>query len=498
MNVTSSTTMITIGENCRIEDLTINLTCTGSTDNVVLKGIVFGGTSSQTSKLRTSVVNVRNSTMSKLLTSTVTGVEFLGTGSLNSSSFSFNSLKGSTINIYSNGKGNKRGILVSNSNQASTRDLNVYVSPPVDTDSTGSYVGIETNDPTNNTGSIQIRSTTVGTKFPIVGEAYTGSDILQTTPSTIVDPTYLATAGIQVGPGSDLVTKSAGSKAFSTYIYPTIIYYSLRGTVTTGPVGGYLWPGTELVSGTYPDATIPPGYFRAQQPTIISGLSASLNIAPGGSNTVTVAIYYTPAATLSNTEASYTGYITSTTLHVSSAVIGTIEVGQTVSGLGIALNTYIVSGSGVTWTVFPSQTVGSIGSPIAIKNGIQASSFTGTINNGGGGNGTILTISSGLIGLVAIGQYVAGASVTAGTRITASTTNPLVWTVSTSQNRTGTIYTCGILPTPFTVTFGPTDVQKTSYNASTRLNTGDRIHLYVSHTHPGNLAEDLIAQIDLF
>ena len=500
MNVTSSTTMITIGENCRIEDLTINLTCTGSTDNVVLKGIVFGGTSSQTSKLRTSVVNVRNSTMSKLLTSTVTGVEFLGTGSLNSSSFSFNSLKGSTINVYSNGAGNKRGILVSNSNQASTRDLNVYVSSPVDTDSTGSYVCIETNDP-NNTGSIQIRTTTIGTKLPAnITETYTASDILQTTPSIINDPTYLASSGIQVGPGSDLVTKSAGGRGFTTYVYPTIIYYGLRGTITTGPAGGYLWPGTLTISNQYPDTTIPPAYFRAQQPTLISGLSGSLNKSPGGTNTLTIAVYYTPVATLSNTDSSYTGYITNTTLNVSSAVIGTIEVGQTLSGAGIALNTYIVSGSGVTWTIYPSQTIGSIGTQIAIKNRIQASSFTGTINNGAGGSGTILTISSGLIGQVAIGQYVAGGSVNAGTRITASTANPLVWTVNTSQNRSGTLYTCGILPTPFTITFGPTDTQKTFYNASTRLNTGDRIHLYMSYTNgsPNNLAEDVTSQIDLF
>ena len=118
MNVISSTTMITMGENCRVEDLTINLTCTGSSDNVVLKGLEFVGTSSQTSKLRTAVLNVTNSGMSKTLTSSVTGVEFSGTGLLNPSSFSFNSLKGSTINIYSNGKGNKRGILVSGSNQA--------------------------------------------------------------------------------------------------------------------------------------------------------------------------------------------------------------------------------------------------------------------------------------------------------------------------------------------------------------------------------------------
>jgi hypothetical protein len=182
-------------------------------------------------------------------------------------------------------------------------------------------------------------------------------------------------------------------------------------------------------------------------------------------------------------------------------VIGNIHVGQTVSGLGVALNTYIVSNISVnTWTVFPSQNVASIGSPIAIKNGVEASSFTGTINNGSGGNGTILTISSGLIGLVAIGQYVAGASVSTGTRITASTGDPYVWTVSNSQNISSrTLYTCGILPTPFTITFDSTDTKKTFYDASTRINTGDRIHLYVSYTGSNNnLAEDVTGQIDLF
>jgi len=41
LNVTNSATMITIGENCRIEDLTLNLTCTGSTNNVVLHLLTF-------------------------------------------------------------------------------------------------------------------------------------------------------------------------------------------------------------------------------------------------------------------------------------------------------------------------------------------------------------------------------------------------------------------------------------------------------------------------
>ena len=295
MNVTTPTIMITMGENCRVEDLTINLTCTGTADNVVLVGMLFGGTSSQTAKLRSCVLNVNNSSMSKLLTSTVTGIEFAGTGSLTTSNFSFNSLKGSTISVYSNGQGNKRGILVSNSNQASTRDLNVYVAAPPDTDSTGSYVGIETNDPANNVGSIQLRATTSGVVYPAVGQTYTASDILQTTPPIITNPTYLVSAGIQVGPGTDLVTKSAGSKGFSSYIYPTTLFYGLKGNITSTPSGGYLWPGTQAASaGVFPDPGLPAAYYRCQQPVLIAGLYCALNVAPGGATSVTWTVRVTP------------------------------------------------------------------------------------------------------------------------------------------------------------------------------------------------------------
>jgi hypothetical protein len=499
MNVSSSTTMITMGENCRVEDLTINLTCTGSTNNVVLKGIVFGGNSSQTSKLRTSVVNIQNSTMSKTLTSTVYGVDFSGpgTGSLNPSAFSFNSLKGSTINVYSNGQGKKRGVIVSNSNQASTRDINVFVAQPPDTDSTGSYVGVETDDSIGpNIGSIQLRSTTAGTVLPTINQLYTASDILQTTPATISDPTYLLSPGIQIGPGTDLVTKSAGGKGFSTYVYPTTIYYGLKGNITSAPSGGYLWPGTQTISaGQYPDSSIPAAFFRIQQPSIISGFSASLNSSPGGTNGLTLAIYYTPALTISTTAATYTGYTSGTTLTVSSLVSGTISVGQSVSGPGIALNTYIVSGSGLSWTIYPSQTIGSSGTPISLTNGSQSCIFTGSTS------GNTLTITSISTGAIAIGQYIAGSTILANTYITASTGNPLVWTINTSQNvSSATMYANGILPTPFILTFGPSETQKTFYNASTRLNTGDRIHLYNSYTSgsPTNAVHDITAQIDLF
>lgn len=291
LGVAADTTLLIMGENTRVEDLTLKLT---SASHYTLKGIVLGGTTTVTSKLRTCVLTVDNSGASVGGTSVVTGVEANGTGTLGSGSFSFNSLKGSTINVYSNGGGNKRGILVSGTNIISTRDMNIYVARPANTASTGSYVGVETAD-SSNTGSIQMRATTVGTVRPTAGQAYTASDILQTNPATITDPTYLASAGIQIGPGTDLVTKTAGGKGFSTYIYPTTVYYGLKGDIKTGTNGAYLWPGTMAISSNvFPDPDTPPAYYRIQQPTIISGMSAGLNIAPGGTNTVTLLLRYTP------------------------------------------------------------------------------------------------------------------------------------------------------------------------------------------------------------
>jgi hypothetical protein len=302
LGVTANTTLITMGENTRVEDLTLKLTSTG---HYTLKGVVFGGTTSITSKLRVCTVTVDNSAASYTGTSAVTGVEFSGTGTLGAGSFSFNSIKGSTINVYSNGGGTKRGVVVTNTNVTSTRDTNIYVAqPPNPTGATGSYVGVETNDPAQ-TGSIQLRSTTIGTVTPIAGNTYTASDILQTTPSNITNPTYLASAGIQVGPGVDLVTKTAGGKGFSTYIYPTTLFYGAIGTLNTSGNPGtgtpaYLWPGSVLIHGSggqfiqYPDVSATPPGYRVQQPLILSGMSASLNVAPGSGHTTTITVRKTP------------------------------------------------------------------------------------------------------------------------------------------------------------------------------------------------------------
>ena len=288
LNVTSDTSLITMGANTRLENVTMKLTSAGHRR---LVGLTFPGTTSVTAKLRTCVLTVDNSGATFDGTSDVTGVLFNGTGTLAAGSFSFNSLKGSTINVYSNGGGDKRGILVNNTNVTSTRDVNIYVAQPTTpgatgaTGATGSYVGVETAD-ASNLGSIQLRATTVGTVRPVAGNSYSASDILQTNPTTIIDPTYLTSAGIQVGPGTDLVTKSAGGKGFSAYNYPTTIYYGALGTMTNARRAGYMWPGTIIFSNTYPDTTVPVARYRVQQPAILVGISATCNLVPVGDSVV--------------------------------------------------------------------------------------------------------------------------------------------------------------------------------------------------------------------
>jgi hypothetical protein len=206
--------------------------------------------------------------------------------------------------------------------------MNIYVAQPTSTASTGSYVGVETAD-TNNTGSIQLRATTIGVVIPTGGQSYTASDILQTNPATITDPTYLVSAGIQIGPGVDLVTKSAGSKGFSTYIYPTTIYFGLRGDLKNGTSGGYMWPGTMVAAAGgsgFPDTGTPPAFYRVQQPALISGLSCGLAGAPGTGNTLTVLVRYTP----------FGGSITSTAFTVT---FGATDLVQNYYNASVRVNT---------------------------------------------------------------------------------------------------------------------------------------------------------------
>lgn len=372
-------TMLTMGENTRVEDLSLTLTSAEATTNLV--GVALPGTTSVTSKLRTSVVTVDNSGLAVGTTTNVYGVLCSGTGSLGLATFSFNMLKGGTLNVKSNGAGNKFGLYMpsSSASQISTRDMNIYVAAPTTATSTGLYVGIYTD---NNNSQVQVRTSSIaGSPYPAVAlklpvvirtdaniaalsgtptiqgvplvagnrvlvsaqtagidngiyivaagawtrsldyaagsaalgayafvdggtyvhtgwectttgnvgalaltfvQRYAGSDILQNAPQA-----GAGTNGIQIGPGTDLITRTAATHPFTTYVTPTTLIYGLNAGIASSAGGTvrYAWPGTLASTGDTTQI-----FYRFQQKTILQGIFINLRTAPGVGQSVVVTI----------------------------------------------------------------------------------------------------------------------------------------------------------------------------------------------------------------
>ena len=264
-------TLLTMGENTRVEDVTLTLTSTDATTNLV--GVRTPNTTSNTSKLRTCVVTVNNAGLAVGTTTNVYGILDDGTGTLGPATFSFNFTRAVTINVLSNGGGAKRGVYVTGANDITFRDTNIYVAAPTDAGSTGSYHGVET---TNNDSDCEFRTSSIS--GPSTAGGYTGSDLLQTAPTVGV----ITNKGIQLGPGVDLINKTAGGKPFTTYVTPTTILYGLQGAVNDAV--RYYWPGVQTAG----DAT--QVFYRFQQKSIVQGMSVNLRVAPGGANTVVVTV----------------------------------------------------------------------------------------------------------------------------------------------------------------------------------------------------------------
>ena len=282
-NLASNTTMITMGENTRVEDVSISL---ANTNHSTMVGVYFPQSTCVTAKLRTAVVTVDNSSASSGGTSDTTAVLVGGQNNYDESVFSFNFIRGCTLNLKTNGGGIKRGILVSTNSACSTRDTNVYVASPRDTSSTGSYVGIETRQISS---IIDLRTTAIS--GPIQTGSFQASDILQTN------------GMIRLSQGVELQTFTAANSSFTTTVYPTQFNYGVIGNLSNNdaamsnsPVSsiGYLWPGSlcsqQVITGPkpvagYPDSNI--GYIFIQQPTLLYGMFVSLASSPGnGSSTI--------------------------------------------------------------------------------------------------------------------------------------------------------------------------------------------------------------------
>jgi len=144
-------------------------------------------------------------------------------------------------------------------------------------------------------------------------------------------------------------------------------------------------------------------------PGIAEGtIITALGTGTGGTGTYTLNITNSTVSEVMNTTnpaATLNAQIIGSTLYVNTAS-GTIYLGQTIQGTGVAAQTVVTAfGTGTggvgTYTVSQTQTVPSL-----------AATYTASIS------GTTLTVSAVASGTVAVGQYVYGANVLGGTLIT--------------------------------------------------------------------------------
>ena len=286
----ANTTMITMGENTRLEDVTVNLY---NTNHSTMTAIYCPLSTCVTSKLRTVSITVDNSAASSTGSSDVTGMLCDGAINFDQNLFTTSLIRQAGVNVKSNGGGNKRAVLVSTNTCAFVRDTNFLCAPPTTGTSTGSYVGIETLQVSS---IIQIRTSAIS--GPNITGSFTASDILQTNGS------------INIGPGVDLITRSAGNSSFTTSVYPTTVFYGMVGQLsnnntamplsTIGGVTykqGYLWPGSiqaqenklapTRITG-YPDSNF--SYYRIQQNTLLYGMFTTLSGGPGTGNSTIIQV----------------------------------------------------------------------------------------------------------------------------------------------------------------------------------------------------------------
>jgi hypothetical protein len=135
LGVTADTTLVTMGTNTRVEDVSLRLTSSG---HFALVGVSLPGATSSTARLRVIIVEVDNGTAGAG-SSVVTGIDIRPT---TSPAATFDAVRAVTVSVNSTGSGAKRGILLSAAaGVANLRDVNLLVTKQGA--GAGTYVGAE-------------------------------------------------------------------------------------------------------------------------------------------------------------------------------------------------------------------------------------------------------------------------------------------------------------------------------------------------------------------
>jgi hypothetical protein len=245
----------------------------------------------------------------------------------------------------------------------------------------------------NGTNTASVAPTTAGTASPTAFTGYISSTTLTVTSviqgAVAIGQTLYVPLGVSGFNLESTITAGSGSSwtvsssqtvgsvtnpvTFVALSTPTQIatldfvqnktYSAILNGIPTAPTATSSF-GQGFITGTTLVVTSAPiGGFSTNQYVFGRGVAANTQITALGAG--------------SSSSASITGYLSGFNLTVSSVVSGSVATGQYLTGPGITFGTRITGGSGSTWTVDTSQTVGSVTNPIAINGWGAGSTGTG-------------------------------------------------------------------------------------------------------------------------
>ena len=253
LNTTSNTTLLTMGSNCRVEDMTFTLT---SVSDVSLTGVDWPSGSSLTSKLRGSVINVISSGTGS---NQIVGMLSAGTSATTYSSS--DAARSITVNVDASSSGVVRGLYMTGSNWFGMRDVNINARGTA-----SNIVGVE--------------STNAGAYASLKHCTIRGGD------GTGVRYDINRTAGTILLGSVDLVNNTANGNGFSVTTEGAITHYGTTGNFTNGTTY-YLVPGFAR-AGDLPSSTF--GIPVTQNMILFSGTFQVAPAVPAG-HSVTLTAY---------------------------------------------------------------------------------------------------------------------------------------------------------------------------------------------------------------
>lgn len=265
LNVTADTILITMGQNCRAENFTANLSSTG---NYNLIGVDFPNLTSTNAKLRNSIWTITSSASGS---PTILGVRSAGTSVTSYSTP--NAIQRSTFNVISSSLGITRGILVSGANRFAVRDIVVYARG-----SGSNIIGVETT----HVGAVfEVKTSTIGGESSGMGAVY--HDLNRTLGEIIVG-------------SADLLNNNVNGNSFTPSQAPCNIQYGTFKNLGSN-TRHYLIPGTVSAPDLNSEGTGNPYNvaltfpFPFPQPSCIISTTIAMNATVNIGTTINLNIY---------------------------------------------------------------------------------------------------------------------------------------------------------------------------------------------------------------